>query len=88
MAVCNLTYFCIYMPLLYCNPLQNIILLLNTTNVFKKVSFFRSHRLKASKHRKLPISVNPFNPKYLEWYSPVFDLEHTILICRGERVKY
>jgi len=30
--------------------------------------------------------INPFNPKYLDWYSPCLVLEHTILICRGERV--
>jgi len=32
-------------------------------------------------------TVNAFNPKYLEWYSPCLDLEHTIQVCRGERVK-
>jgi len=31
---------------------------------------------------------NPFNPKYLEWYSPYLDLEHTIQICRGERINH
>jgi len=30
--------------------------------------------------------INPFNSKYLEWYSPYLDLEHTIQVCRGERV--
>jgi len=30
--------------------------------------------------------VNPFNPKYLEWYSPCLDLEHTKQVCRGERI--
>jgi len=33
------------------------------------------------------VILNPFNPKYLEWYSPCLDLEHTIQVCRGERVK-
>jgi len=32
--------------------------------------------------------INPSKPKYLEWYSPYLDLEHTIQVCRGERVKY
>jgi len=28
---------------------------------------------------------NPFNPnKYVEWYGPSLDLEHTIQVCRGE----
>jgi len=31
--------------------------------------------------------INRFNPKYLEWYSPSLDLEHTVQIYRGERVK-
>jgi len=30
--------------------------------------------------------LNPFNPKYLEWYSPYLDMGHTIQVCRGERV--
>jgi len=30
------------------------------------------------------VLVNPFNPKYLEWYSPHLDLEHTIQVCRCE----
>jgi len=25
----------------------------------------------------------PVNPKYLEWYSPYLDLEHTIQVCIG-----
>jgi len=29
---------------------------------------------------------NPFNPKYIEWYSPSLALEHTIQVCRGEMV--
>jgi len=33
-------------------------------------------------------TYNPFNPKYLEWYSPFFDMEYTIQVCRGERVNY
>jgi len=32
--------------------------------------------------------LHPFNPKYLEWYSPCLDLEHTIQVCRGESVNY
>jgi len=32
-------------------------------------------------------NINPFNPKYPEWYSPCLDLEHTTQVCRGERVK-
>jgi len=31
--------------------------------------------------------INSFNPKYLEWYNPCLDLEHTIQVCRDERVK-
>jgi len=31
--------------------------------------------------------VNPVNPKYPEWYAPGHDMEHSIQICRGERVK-
>jgi len=30
---------------------------------------------------------NSFNPQYLQWYSPNIGLEHTIQVCRGERVK-
>jgi len=26
----------------------------------------------------LSLFVNPFKPKYLEWYKPCLDLEHTI----------
>jgi len=33
------------------------------------------------------VGINPFKPKYLEWNSPSLDLEYTIQICRGERVK-
>jgi len=29
--------------------------------------------------------IHPFN---LEWYSPYLDLEHTIQVCMGHRVKY
>jgi len=28
---------------------------------------------------------NPFNPKDKKWYSPCLDLDHTILVSRGER---
>jgi len=31
--------------------------------------------------------LNPFNPKYLEWYGPCLDLEHTIQVCRRDRIK-
>jgi len=31
--------------------------------------------------------INHFRPKCPEWYSPYIDLEHTIQVCRGERVK-
>jgi len=30
------------------------------------------------------LPVNPFNPKYPEWYSPSLDLEHTMQVSRGE----
>jgi len=33
------------------------------------------------------IQLINFNPKYLEWYSPCLDLEHTIQVCRGRRFK-
>jgi len=33
-----------------------------------------------------PCCFNPFNPKYLEWYSLTLDMEHTIQVCRCERV--
>jgi len=33
------------------------------------------------------VKTFPFNPKYPEWYSPSLDHEHTIQVCRGERVK-
>jgi len=29
-----------------------------------------------------------FNPKYSKWYDPSLDLEHTIHVCRSERVNY
>jgi len=31
--------------------------------------------------------INPSNPMYLEWFSPFSNLELTIQVCRGERVK-
>jgi len=31
----------------------------------------------ASVHRKIHV-INPFNPKYLDWYNLNLDLEHTI----------
>jgi len=37
---------------------------------------------------RLKVSYNPSNSKYIEWYSPYFDLEHhTIQVCRGDSVK-
>jgi len=33
------------------------------------------------------VLIKPFNPKYPEWYCLCLDLEHTIQVCRGERVK-
>jgi len=33
------------------------------------------------------IEDNPFNPKYLEWYSPYLYLDLTIQVCRGDKVK-
>jgi len=29
-----------------------------------------------------------FNPKYPEWYGLSLNLEHTIQVCRGEKVKF
>jgi len=34
------------------------------------------------------ITFDPFKPKYLEWYSPYPDPEHTIQVSRGNRVKF
>jgi len=34
----------------------------------------------------LPLTLSTL--KYPEWYSPSLDLEHTIQVCRGDRVKY
>jgi len=33
------------------------------------------------------LNLNPFNPKYLEWFNLFLDPEHTIQFYRGERVK-
>jgi len=33
------------------------------------------------------LRFNPVIPKYLEWYSPSIDLEHTIQVCKGENCK-
>jgi len=32
--------------------------------------------------------INPFNPKYLEWYGSSIDLEHTIQNCRSEALSF
>jgi len=32
-------------------------------------------------------NINPFNLKYIEWYNSCLDLEQTIQVCRGERIK-
>jgi len=34
------------------------------------------------------VLLKHFNPNYPEWYGPNLDLEHTIQVCRGERVSH
>jgi len=34
----------------------------------------------------MKMEVNPFNPKYPEWYDPCLDIERTKSVCRGESV--